>query len=646
MARLLLLGAICCLSLPAQAWRGQIGKWNTTNVGFRVDARGASTIADGSDVTAIRNAIESWNSVSCATTGAVYLGDVQTNDPRVARDGNNNVWFEARASRWPHGSGTLGITSTNFQGSGCNGGGSRPYAGCHLIDADVQFNAVSHLDRWSTADQAGRNRMDIESIAVHELGHAMGIDHPCENCTVDAVMTPAYVGYPFRHLRQDDVNALCGIYPGQQGGIGWGCTRNTDCTHNRCVDDGVAQYCTIECGTCPTGYDCRAHEGRELCLRSDALAEAAGQGEACVGRPCETGLLCLGDENDARCYTDCGGGAHLCPGGTTCRQFDGNNQTISVCIDGGNTAEGESCNSLYACAAGLECAPLGNRYLCRRACTSDAQCPDGSVCQDVERVGIDTVKVCGERNTALEAEDCSSKRCADGLTCLYFDGARTCYRNCASRADCSGGMDCVRAAGGAQVCAPAEPMQCGDDSDCAVREVCIDGECEYLEETSDLPDGSRCGADTDCANGRCALVAGTRICAKACDPRVGHYQCSAGNGCALDDEGRGHCVPGADSGDLALGDFCTDAARCAQGICGPEGAEQLRCLTWCGADATCPTGFLCHTLDIDPGVCVPDTRERPEVNALGCTCSGGGSPLDGLLIVGFVGLLALRRRRV
>ena len=30
-------------------------------------------------------------------------------------------------------------------------------------------------------------------------GHALGLDHLGENCTVDAVMTPSYVGYPFRY---------------------------------------------------------------------------------------------------------------------------------------------------------------------------------------------------------------------------------------------------------------------------------------------------------------------------------------------------------------------------------------------------------------------------------------------------------------
>ena len=56
----------------------------------------------------------------------------------------------------------------------------------------------------------------------------MGWITPCENCTVDAVMTPSYVGYPFRYLRQDDTDGICGVYPDSGGGLGWGCT-HSDC---------------------------------------------------------------------------------------------------------------------------------------------------------------------------------------------------------------------------------------------------------------------------------------------------------------------------------------------------------------------------------------------------------------------------------
>ena len=182
--------------------------------------------------------------------------------------------------------GALGITTTSFIGrrGACSGGGRRPYNGCYIVDADIQFNEVSYPSnrgRWGTADR-GRH-IDVESIAVHEIGHALGLDHPCENCTVDAVMTPSYVGYPFRYLRQDDTDGICGVYPGQRGGLGL-CAATATATQG-----SASRIATASIAARPAATVRRVTSAGKAVVRTsvcvDALADAAGRGEALCRAP-------------------------------------------------------------------------------------------------------------------------------------------------------------------------------------------------------------------------------------------------------------------------------------------------------------------------------------------------------------------------
>ena len=114
-ASVLLLAAV-----DAQAWQGQVGKWNTTQtntIGFRIDTSGSSRsgINDGSDVRAIRSGLQSWTDVTCSPIAGQDLGDVR-GAPTATNDNTNNIWFQSNPQAWPYGPGTLGITTTSFIG--------------------------------------------------------------------------------------------------------------------------------------------------------------------------------------------------------------------------------------------------------------------------------------------------------------------------------------------------------------------------------------------------------------------------------------------------------------------------------------------------------------------------------------------------
>tara|TARA_Y100001934_G_scaffold270583_1_gene355720 strand:- start:821 stop:1363 length:543 start_codon:yes stop_codon:yes gene_type:complete len=169
---------------------------------------------DRSELIAIRDSAATWSEPGCS---ALVIdeeeGGVQA-DPRGGFDRLNQVWFEGRAARWTYGSGTLGVTLTTFMGNGCRVGRARPRNDCTIVDADILFNAVHHGDRWTTSDPPAPNGFDLESVSLHEFGHFLGLDHPCERCSVDAIMSPSIgLGDKRRTLFAGDHAAVCAMFP-------------------------------------------------------------------------------------------------------------------------------------------------------------------------------------------------------------------------------------------------------------------------------------------------------------------------------------------------------------------------------------------------------------------------------------------------
>ena len=81
------------------------------------------------------------------------------------------------------------------------------------IAGDVQFDSS---ENWEIGNARGSAAFDLVRIAVHEIGHALGLDHSDNG---SAILAPSVSPKEyFTALDQDDVDAILSIYAPASGG--------------------------------------------------------------------------------------------------------------------------------------------------------------------------------------------------------------------------------------------------------------------------------------------------------------------------------------------------------------------------------------------------------------------------------------------
>lgn len=462
------------------AWEPTGLRWNNNQfpIDYCITANGTNTnvSANGQRV-AIENAIFSWvatgagGNLSCSTYQATDFSgscgtSINTNNQRP------DIFFE---DNWSRGSGSIGVTWSSGNGQNCgsvtNDLGQNTNLGCKF-DADIEFNDNDFF--WT--NQGGGT--DIQSIAVHEYGHFIGMDHCTNNGTCNigtGVMAANYPGGQIQTLFNDDVEGACALYPGTQGGLGWPCAGAGDCNSAPiCVNAGNNGYCSETCGNCPAGFICDPNPqnpGQNVCLRDDGLNKA--QCEICqLGLPgaCVSNGICirgLPSQSDGRCVMPCVGGA-----GGTC---DTNYQCLTVqfqgggsddfcfprsndCNDPGNFTElqlGQACSGNPPCAAGLECVGSGGAGICAPDCTgAPNSCPANYACADFQG----GVSFC--LPSVREGQTCDGLVACEVGPCLTVQGGTTfCYRDCAGDPSvCNSAQTCatytLQGGGSVSICEP------------------------------------------------------------------------------------------------------------------------------------------------------------------------------------------------
>lgn len=401
---------------------------------------------------ALQNAMNRWSGNVLACSAYVPTQTTCSGSPNPDSD-QPWVYWEANWGSVPGvGSSTIGVTLSWMSGGWFVGG-------------KVIFNDRDYY--WNT----NGTQTDVGSIATHEFGHFVGMDHYDEyssqkrqechyNAQYPAVMCASYTGGVVRELSTDDIQGVCTLYP-NNGATGSPCDSDSDCSGGICHADG---YCTEPCTSssqCPSGYVCSGGE----CVRESAGSSCP----PCGDLPCTSSSTCVGAGSFQFCTNGCSSPAD-CPLGFYCASTQGGS---SVCFPAANSCNengpgpGEYCGSNGTCGLGNVCLRSGSSSLCYQVCKDVGDCPSGESCIGTGQAGL-----------------------------RYCDGSA------------GGGGDTGSDGGGGNGGAPSDSNQDGEDCECDRTS----GRCE-----------ANCSCDPDCSAGS--------VAACDCDIYVG---CDADCPCDLD----------------------------------------------------------------------------------------------------------------
>lgn len=171
-------------------------RWSSgSNVVFRLGLGNAThTLSDGNI---------SWNNAAAPALTAwneqiqnIQLTGVNSAASAASGDNVNSVIFSTTVFGDAFGSDTLAVTEYHFSGS-------------RMVEADVLFNKARTFDSYRGPlkfSSTGFAIADIQRVFLHELGHAIGLDHTGGDAIMNPTINNRYV------LAPDDISGAQALY--------------------------------------------------------------------------------------------------------------------------------------------------------------------------------------------------------------------------------------------------------------------------------------------------------------------------------------------------------------------------------------------------------------------------------------------------
>jgi len=227
---------------------------------------------------AVESASGAWMAASC--TALRFVFDGTTRIEAQPGDGVNTIQWVPNWNERGFDPQAAGATDMQY----LKDGGSWVIA-----EADVYLNGEF---KWTASGERTPGLRDVRAVVTHELGHVLGLLHPCEpggaagapDCATspddaNACMYPIY-SFGQSQLSTDDVEGLCFLYPGPRCTaascpeellpMGATCRSGDACRDGFCLAAaGEESVCTRACGEslpkCPSFWSCEPASGQRVC---------------------------------------------------------------------------------------------------------------------------------------------------------------------------------------------------------------------------------------------------------------------------------------------------------------------------------------------------------------------------------------------
>ncbi|MCZ6651390.1 MAG: matrixin family metalloprotease [Acidobacteria bacterium] len=178
---------------------------------YRLHAAGSADVGNGDDLAAVARAFRTWSGIS--TSALRFQRDQDTTNMTTMDDGEFAIFWNETSTVVDQGTpatdddvniaGALAVAFVYRVVSG-------PETG-EIRDANIVFNGADFV--WTASADPEAGRYDIESVALHEIGHTLGLGHS----PVAAASLFPRLGAGSRLARKlssDDIAGVTAIYPG------------------------------------------------------------------------------------------------------------------------------------------------------------------------------------------------------------------------------------------------------------------------------------------------------------------------------------------------------------------------------------------------------------------------------------------------